>query len=157
MSRLISQTSGQASVEAAFLMPTLLLALGMLLQPACLLYTRMVMVQAAAETARVLITAPDGQDGARTFCLRRLEAVPDIALFHIGGSDGWDISLSSDAGEAEVSITGRARPLPVFGLLAGIVLEHDGEGIVLNVSHAQRLRPAWLGGGPDDWAGIWNA
>ena len=38
---------GQASVESALLLPTILLLLALLMQPACLLYTRCVMEGAA--------------------------------------------------------------------------------------------------------------
>ena len=151
-----SDSRGQASVEAAFLLPVLMLVLGMLLQPACLLYTRMVMAQAAAETARVLVTSPGAQDAARTFCLNRLSAVPEMSLFHVGSQDDWEIVLMENAGEVSVSIRGHARPLPVFGALSSLVLQHDGQGIVLSVTYAQRLRPSWLGGDADGWAHIWD-
>ena len=152
----LDDVDGQASVEAALLLPTVLLTLGMLLQPACLLYTRMVMAQAAAETARLLVTSDAGDEAVRAFCLRRLGAVPDTGLFHAGGEQDWRIDLSNEGGSVEVSITGHVRPLPVFAFAAGLVLDHDDAGIVVHVAHAQRLRPTWLGGDEDGWASVWN-
>ncbi len=156
MLRLFLRQDGQASVEAALLLPALLLVLGMLLQPACLLYSRMVMEQAAAETARLLVTASCGEDAVRTFCLHRLSSIPEMSLFHAGGEDDWAIDFGEEAGMVEVSITGHARPLPVFGFFAGVVLDHDARGVVLSVRYAQRLRPDWLGGDADAWADVWN-
>ena len=152
----LADACGQASVEAAFLLPTVLLVLGMLLEPACLLYTRMVMGQAAAETARLLVTSAVSADDVRSFCRKRLSAVPEASLFHVGSHTDWEIELSNSAGEVSVGIRGHARPLPVFGALAGLFLEHDGQGIILSVRHVQRLRPAWLGGDADAWSKVWG-
>ena len=45
---------GPASVEAAVLLPVLVLVVALLVQPACLLYTRAVMSGAAAQTSSTL-------------------------------------------------------------------------------------------------------
>lgn len=153
---LLARSEGQATVEAALLIPALLLTLGLLLEPACLLYTRMVMGQAAAETARLLVTSSDSPETLRLFCLRRLAAVPELSLFHVGGSDDWDIEFSNDQGTVSVSIRGHARPLPLLGLLAGGVLGYDEEGVILSVHYEATLRPSWLGGDVHDWASIWG-
>ncbi len=153
---LLVRTDGQASVEAALLLPAVLLVLGMLLQPACLLYTRMVMEQAAAETGRLLVTASCGDDAVRAFCIRRLSAVPAVSLFHVGGADDWQIEFSERSGYVEVAIRGHARPLPVFGMLARLAIDHDDQGIVLAATYAHRLRPSWLGGDVDAWMGVWD-
>lgn len=153
---LLARSEGQATVEAALLMPTLLLTMGLLLEPACLLYTRMVMGQAAAETARLLVTSSDSPEIPKQFCLRRLAAIPEVSLFHVGGSDDWDIELSNDEGAVSVSIRGHARPLPLLGLLAGGVLGCDGEGVILSVRYEAALRPSWLGGDAHDWAAVWD-
>lgn len=83
---------GQASVEAALLLPTILLLLALLMQPACLLYTRCVMEGAAVEVARLAATAREGLD-VRPFALRRLAAVPEVSVFHVGGSRGRPAGL----------------------------------------------------------------
>lgn len=153
---LLTRSDGQATVEAAFLVPTLLLTMGLLLEPACLLYTRMVMGQAAAETARLLVTSSGSPEVSKLFCLRRLAAIPEVSLFHVGGSDDWDIELSKDRGAVSVSIRGHARPLPLLGLLAGGVLGYDGQGVILSVRYEATLRPSWLGGDAHDWATVWD-
>lgn len=138
------------------MLPTVLALLGMLLQPACLIYARMMMDQAAAETARLLVTASNEEDTVRSFCLRRLESVPHAALFHTSGDEGWSVEFSEHAGDVEVSIVGHARPLPVFGMLTRLMLEHDEEGVILRSKYRISLRPSWLEGGQEDWAGVWN-
>ncbi|MDO5106794.1 MAG: pilus assembly protein [Coriobacteriaceae bacterium] len=155
MDGLLSRIDGQATVEAAFLLPTVLLTMGLLLEPACLLYTRMAMRHAAAETARLLVTAAS-EDDAEAFCLRRLEAVPEVGLFHTGGQGDWEIGLSSEEGMVRVTIRGHARPLPLLGLVVGGVLGRDERGVVLEVDHSARLRPEWLGGDEHVWSEIWG-
>ena len=155
MKRLLARNDGQATVEAAFLLPAVLLTMGLLLEPACLLYTRMAMRHAAAETARLLVTSSSEAD-VRTFCLRRLDAVPEIGLFHVGGSDDWEIGLSNDRGTVTVTICGHAKPLPLLGLVAGSVLGRDEWGVVLRVEHSAELRPGWLGGDERAWSEIWE-
>ena len=71
---------GQATVEAAVLIPVLFTALLLLLQPGILLYDRMVMQGAAAEGCRLLATKTAAQgdmDGScEAFVRHRLGAVP---------------------------------------------------------------------------------
>ncbi len=161
--RLVAEERGQATVEAALLLPVLLLCMTLLVQPACLLYTRCVMQQAAAEGCRVLTTAPDTAGVAdqtyRAFVLRRLGAVPDIDIFHVGGDAGWRISFSgpSDGYEVGVSIETSVKPLPLFGTVASLFLEGDGEGgVLLKVDVSATLRPSWLEGSYGVWSSIWG-
>ncbi len=49
--------AGQATVEAAFLVPVLFIVLLLLLQPGILLYDRIVMQGAAAQGCRLLATS----------------------------------------------------------------------------------------------------
>ena len=73
------RTKGQATVEAALLIPALLISLLLLIQPGILLYTRMVMEGAAAEGCRVLATASSLEENTETvegFIKRRLASVP---------------------------------------------------------------------------------
>ena len=75
---------GQATVEAAVLIPTVMVVLALLLQPAMLLYTRAVMSGAAAEGARLATTATYDEAVflAGSFVKLMLCAVPDLACFH---------------------------------------------------------------------------
>lgn len=153
---------GQATVEAAALLPVAMLLLAMLLQPAFLLYTRAVMQQAASEGARVLMTREAGgaadDEACEAYVLRRLAAVPDVPAFHTGGREGWEVELAGDASsdEVSVSVTGRLRPLPLVGVLAHLLGKAEGDEVVLEVTVAERARPAWLEGGYGDWVSMWG-
>lgn len=144
------------------LLPALMLLIAMLAQPACLLYTRCVMQASAAEGCRLLATMDEGTSGsaaARSYMLRRLAAVPDVAIFHEGGDAGWDIELSGDgsAGEASVRISTSVRPLPLMGVLPALLGKGDGAGGVrIEVAASRATRPLWLEGGYDEWASSWS-
>ncbi len=149
--------AGQTTVEAAVLLPTLLTLLAMLVQPVCMGYTRAIMTHAACETARVLATT-DNDESARAFALRRLAAVPEASLFHVGGTRDWDVSFAGGhgAGTAEVTICGHVRPLPFFGALVGALGERDARGVVLRARVVEDVRPEWLGGDYASWQELWD-
>lgn len=125
---------GQATVEAALLLPVLMVLMALLVQPACLLYTRCVMQSAAAEGCRLVATSTRAAGAAPqaqcAYVLRRLAAVPDAPIFHEGGEAGWEIELSgsTSAHAASARITTTARPLPFVGVLAGMMGQGDGSG-----------------------------
>lgn len=150
----------QATVEAAFLLPTFLTLLLLSLQPVCLLYTRAVMESAAAETARLMITAEDELDAYEAFALRRLAAVPDLSIFHEGGSSAWDIDLSlasENDGMVAVEIEGTVSPLPVLGVFVRAFGSTDENGdVVLTVAVTYEGRPDWLEGDYDTWVEVWE-
>ena len=152
--------AGQATVEAAVLIPSVMLLLAVLIQPVCLLYTRAVMHGAAAETARAVVTArgAGGLTECEQYVRRRLAAVPEVSVFHVGGADDWQIEVAqADGGRvASVAITGHARPLPLFNLVSAPLADKDGVGLVLHVEVRQELRPSWLGGGYGDWLDMWG-
>ena len=148
--------SAQATVEAAFLLPTFFLLLLLTLQPVCLLYTRSVMESAAAETARLMITAEGEDDEAyRAFALRRLQAIPDVSIFHVGGPYAWEFEFtraSATGGNVGVSIEGAVRPLPVLGVFAPAFGQVNAQGDVqLSVGVTYEGRPSWLEGNYDSW------
>ncbi len=154
---------GQASVEAAFVLPVLALLMAMLVQPACLLYTRCVMEGAAAQACRLMTTLSEeeaayGDELVRAFVLRRLAAVPDAPLFHEGGAEAWTVELEGQNGrhESAVSISGSVKPLPFLGAVAALMGQGDGEGNVrLEVEVRQTVRPDWLEGSHAQWSAIW--
>ena len=134
-----------------------MLVLALLLQPVCLSYTRAVMRAAAAECARAAATAYGGDVGAcREYALRRLRAVPDVPLFHVGGTSDWEVTVDRAEGRVDVRIRGHARPLPLMGLLAAAAWERDGSGLVLSVELGEDTRPSWLGGDYATWQQIWE-
>lgn len=155
-----SEEAAQATVEAALLLPCFLLLLLLMLQPVCLLYTRSVMEAAAAATARLMVTAEGGGDeGYEAFALRRLAAVPDVGIFHAGGSLSWEVELArgGSGGSAWVAITGHIEPLPVLGAFAGAFGTVNAQGDVeLRVEVAYQGRPSWLEGSYASWIAIWD-
>lgn len=154
-----SSEDGQATVEAAFLLPVLLLVLGAFLQPSILLFDRCAMQSAAAESCRLVATNTASETAVRAFVLRRLDAIPEIAAFHEGGRDSWEVSWEDGDGAVTVRIVNRARPLPLFGVLAGLAGQVDSEGaIVQEVEASSALVPSWAraSGSPDEWIGAWE-
>ena len=153
---------GQASVEAALLLPSLLVVIGLLAQPVCVGYTRCVMEAAAGEACRLMSTATHGTIGSdsayESYVRRRLDAVPDLDIFHRGGDAGWEIELSGSVAEhgASARIRTTVRPLPIVGLLAVAAGDMDEAGdVVVDVSVATTTRPSWLEGGYGDWSSSW--
>lgn len=154
-----SESSGQSSVEAALLLPVLLALLAMLMQPACLLYTKSVMRGAAAEAARVAATLDEGDAShLREYALRRLRAVPEVSAFHVGGESDWKVEVTGVGGpRVQVVVEGHAKPLPVLGGLAEALGTGDANGVLLRVEDFEQVRPEWVGGGYDGWIGMWGA
>lgn len=134
------------------MLPVLMLLFAMLLQPICAFYTLAIMNHTAAECARVTLTTSDDAV-VRSFALRRLRAVPEASLFHVGGQRDWSIDVRrSDGGRrVSVAIAGHLRPLPLFGVSMRLLGKRDGVGVRMEVEAEERMRPAWLGGSYGDW------
>ncbi len=148
---------GQSTIEAAILLPTLMLLLGIVLQPACVLYTRTAMRHAAAEGLRAASTATS-LDSCESFVLRRLRSVPDVAMFHVGGRDGWDVSVETDGDTpiVAVEIEGRLRPLPIVGLVFAAFGETDEGDLVLRERVEEASRASWVEGDYEEWTEVWE-
>lgn len=138
------------------MLPTLMLLFALLMQPVCVLFTRMIMRHAAAETARVAATSAD-DDVCRSFALRRLDAVPEVSLFHVGGRDDWQVGVerTDDGRRAAVEISGHVRPLPLMGVVMSALGERDATGVVVRERVSEQVRPSWLGGDYESWVGMW--
>ena len=159
--RFVRNTSGQATVEAAFALPVLFVMLLLLLQPGIILYDRMVMEGAAAEGCRMLATHTSASlSTARIEELikRRLGAVPSYELFHVHASGcSWDIQLEGDGSSANVSvrISNEIRLLPVLDVTASLLGAADSNGhIRLEVVRSATTQPDWVqasGIDPDGW------
>ena len=154
----LQDQAGQSTVEAAVLLPVLMLLFALLMQPVCVLYTRMLMRHAAAETARVLSTSAD-EDTSRSFAMRRLRAVPESSLFHVGGQSDWIIRMerSGDGQSCAVTIGGHLRPLPLFGVATESLGVRDSVGLYVEESVREQVRPHWLQGEYEDWMAEWDA
>ena len=155
--------AGQATVEAAILVPVVFLLLVLLCQPAILLYDRMVMSAAAGQAVRMLATrASDAPDGGYEKAIEsQLAAIPHSDVFHVGG-DSWQIELEGGetSREVSVSIGNKVRPLPLVGLLAGAAGLSDGDGLLsIEVEASGRTQPDWVlaqGTSPAEWTGQWD-
>lgn len=162
------EEQGQASVEAAFLIPFLLIALLLLIQPGILLYTYMVMQGAAAETCRIAATETlleQNADAVENYALRRLSAVPQQDNFHVHDpACTWNVTYTGNDTTSEVSveITNEVKPLPLFDLgLAAAGLLNDEGNIQLSASHRLQTKSDWvknneLGIAPERWIGRWK-
>ena len=144
---------GQSTVEAAFALPVLFVAMLMLVQPGIILYDRMVMRAAAADACRMMATRTDasGFDAQRyeNLVRRHLGAVPSQSLFHVHEpSCSWEISLEGDERSSQVSvrIANTVQLLPLFdaaGAFAGIA---DAEGrLHFEVIETCQTQPPWVG------------
>lgn len=161
--------AGQATVEAAFLVPVVFVLLLMIMQPGILLYDRIVMSAAASEACRLLATSsPDAAASCESFVRNRLAGVPPVAIFHMHESDAacsWRIDLAGDesSGEVRVGIETTVRPLPLLDVGASLLGLLDATGnLRVSVECAQPTQPQWVreaaaGSDPRDWAGAWFA
>lgn len=166
--RQLSGCEGQSTVEAAYLLPVLLLLFLLLLQPGICLYNLMVMENAAAEGCRLLATRTVQGDFTNEkyegYVKRRLAAIPPAEVFHIrNGNKGWELELEGDENSTMVSvrIVNRLKPLPLLGWGASLAGLTDGEGnLVQEVNVAMPTQPAWVWenslGGPMDWTTQWE-
>ena len=157
----VRECSAQATVEAALLLPSFLILLLLMIQPVCLLYTRAVMESAASSAARIMTTSGgDADEACRAFVLRRLQAVPNVSIFHEGGSLSWDIEFghADDGGASRVKIRGTAKPLPILGAFVGAFAAGDAQGnVAIEVEVSYASRPEWLEGDYESWISSWGA
>lgn len=154
--------SGQATVEAAFLLPVLFVVFGLFLQPTILLYNRSVMSAAASESCRLVATNTMSDAAVKAYVVRRLGGVPHLGIFHVGGDKTWDISWEGpdEKGEVSVSIANRAQPLPLFGVVAGLGnnINENGE-VEQRVEAKSSCVPKWAAkaGSADEWMAKWKS
>lgn len=159
----VCRKRAQATVEAAFAIPILMILILLLLQPGIVLYDRIVMHGAAEEGCRLLATSDGSGQSNEDYIRRRLSAVPQVDIFHIhSGGCSWNIELDGDEGQDEVSvrISNELKPLPLLDsamALAGLL---NGNGnLEIEVSASQKTQPDWVdsaaeGRDPDSWPGI---
>lgn len=152
---------GQATVEAAFLIPIIALLVLMLSQPTVILYDRMVMGSAAAEACRLLQTATgDTADAAaKAYTERRLGAIPPIDTFHVHEPCSWEIATTGQEGSEYVTarIANKVRPLPLMSPLAMGFGDMGSDGLLtIEVEVTQRARASWVTGMPSSWISQWE-
>lgn len=154
-------TRGQATIEAAVLLPVVFSLLMLLAQPAILLFDRMVMEGAAAQGLRMLASrSSDTPDrGIERLIEAQLAPIPAIDIFHAGGS-AWDIEIQGDEASDEVSVTivNRVRPLPLLGAPLYLAGALGSDGLVeLSVTVSAAPQPSWARGhSGSDWTNRWD-
>lgn len=146
------ERSGQATLEAAYLIPIFFVLLLLLIQPGILLYNMMVMNGAAAQGCRALMTKP--QDSAETneayenFIRRRLSSIPQESHFHLHeGACSYEIICEGDESSLEVKVTIRneVTPLPLLGLGAELLgLTNEQGNFTQEVSVSMPTVSPWV-------------
>ncbi|ACV23026.1 Flp pilus assembly protein TadG [Slackia heliotrinireducens] len=154
-------SNGQATVEAAFLIPVLLLVMLMAIQPGIILYDRIVMQSAAADGCRMLATLrPEDASSARFVVERHLKAVPDAPLFHQGD---WAVDLqgNSQSDLCAVVIQNSVQPVPLIGAAMGAAGALDAGGMYCFEVEVKLEKDSWLaesgsGMDPRSWVDRWE-
>lgn len=152
--------SGQATVEAAVVLPAFFIMLGLFIQPMILMYSKSAMSAAASEGCRLVATNTSSPAAVKSYVRRRLGGIPQADVFHVGGSS-WKISYEgpNEKGAVFVEIENRARPLPLFGVVAGLGNSIDKDGnVVQRVKVRSSCLPAWAcknGKSADEWIEEW--
>ena len=153
----------QSTIEAAFLLPVVMLIFLLILQPICILYTKSIMESAVSGAIRILMTWDESREpaevGIRSYILRRLHAVPEISLFHEGGEQDWNIEINGSETSKNVSITimGHVRPIPLLKLPAKVFCRVSNDGCIELVSKIDiQNKPSWKEGTYHDWIQIWE-
>lgn len=155
---LCTAQAGQASVEAAVMLPCILFLFAILAQTCVIGYTRAVMVRAASQTVRVAACDFDGSfTDCSEFARRRLKAIPNLAIFHKGASTDWKIDISREGKATTVTIKGDFEPLPFFGLFVQTIVGSGENGAQLTVSASQKTQASWVEGTYDEWQTMWSA
>ena len=161
---------GQGTVEAAIAIPILFILMLLLLQPAIVLYDRVVMGNAAAEACRLIATSTDAlgsmSGSSEAFVRHRLAAIPQHECFH-AHEDGcsWDIELSGDesSGVVTVRIANELKPLPLFDAGSTFLGLTNGRGhLVIEESVSMPTQPDWVSSSPEgtdpaSWIGAWKS
>ena len=161
------QNNGQTTVEAAYLIPILLLLVLLLIQPMILLYNRMVMENAAAEGCRLLVTATSvgnySDEKYEGYIQRRLAAIPPVDIFHVHeGGCTWVITMEGDELSPTVSVTieNQVRPLPIIGLGARVLgMTNANNYFEQKVIVSMPTQPNWVvaaGNDPTGWVSAYE-
>ncbi len=163
----IGDERGQSTVEAAFVLPIVMLLVLLLLQPGIILYDRIVMQSAANEGCRLLSTLPsDSTSTGEDYIKRRLSAVPQQDLFHVHSDSAcsWVIDIIGDesTSQVSVSISTEVKPLPLLDIATALLgMTNDAGNLEVKVEAQLQSQPDWVLSGesgldPQDWIGAWT-
>lgn len=145
----IKGASGQATLEAAFMIPVLLTLILLLVQPAIIFYDLIVMNSASSEACR-LASESGSQKNANIENLirRRLSAVPQADLFHIHeGGCTWQIKISGrGSSKVEVSISNKLKAVPLIDVALRAFGGATRNGVIeISATSKQVVQPDWVG------------
>lgn len=111
---------GQATVEAAFLIPVMMCLLLLMIEPGIVLYDRIVMNSAVSEGARLLSTQKDGNSElVEDYIKRRLGAIPSVDIFHLHETEcSYEISCNGNSHMefVTVSLKNKIKALPLLDI-----------------------------------------
>lgn len=147
----VLEKRGQATVEAAFLVPVLMCVLLLMIEPGIVLYDRIVMNSAVAEGARLLSTQKDGDTKlVEDYIKRRLGAIPSVDIFHVHeGQCSYEIVCSGNYKSPSVSVTLKnkikALPLLDISLRAFGGISDDGQ-FKIEVTSTLQTQNSWYEG-----------
>lgn len=114
------------------------------------------MSHTAAELIRVMATTTD-EGVVREYGLRRLSAVPEMPLFHVGDRDDWVIDIAgAGTDHITVAITGHVRPLPITGAFVRALGAEDETGLVLHCEASESVQADWVSGSYGSWMQMWS-
>ncbi len=138
------ELSGQATVEAVFLIPVMCVLLLILLQPALLLLNRLVMEMTANDVCRFVMThdckgmQSHPYNEAELYALRRLEAIPSVPILHEGF---WTVEIQGDEclGEVVIHIEHKVKPLPLLQVGLGFGDTLDSKGLLTQQLDRKRI------------------
>lgn len=162
-------TKGQATIEAAALIPVLFILLLLLLQPSILLFDRIVMKNAAAEGCRLLATKTpvlsEGKDPYEEYVLTRLSSIPEEDHFHVHSQGcSWKVSLTGDeaSNRVGVQIVNKVKPLPLVDFMSRSIGLTDSDGFFeIKVEAEFSPKNDWVssnvaGNNPANWVKQWE-
>ncbi len=162
-------TKGQATIEAAALIPVLFILLLLLLQPSILLFDRIVMKNAAAEGCRLLATKTpvlsEGKDPYEEYVLTRLSSIPEEDHFHAHSQGcSWKVSLTGDetSNRVGVQIVNKVKPLPLVDFMSRSIRLTDSDGFFeIKVEAEFSPKNDWVssnvaGNNPANWVKQWE-
>jgi hypothetical protein len=144
----IKETRAQSTVEAAFMIPVILILILLLLQPSIILYDFIVMKSAASEGCR-LIATNSGLDSKNVddFIRRRLSAIPQADIFHIhNGSCSYEIEFNGGESEksSSVVIKNSIKPLPLIGGALELMGATEDGDLTICASEEMSVQPSWV-------------
>ncbi|MDO5329393.1 MAG: TadE/TadG family type IV pilus assembly protein [Coriobacteriia bacterium] len=159
---LLVKEDGQATVEAAIMIPIIFLLMLLLIQPGILLYDWIVMNEACAETCRAVSTISENekQSMCESYARRRLAAIPQQDNFHVHSIGcSYDIQMSGNntSPSVTVEIKNEVKPLPLIGFLSQTLgILNENQNFEIKASSTQQCRPSWIREhNAEKWVGSW--